>query len=160
MITGMHLPQANADALQRWMQRQHPQAVMSAAPLDIQRAIERVRKLLEGERNDDLQDIALDMSRVPLFHQQVYAATRRIAPGRTRSYGEIAAEIGAPQAAREVGTALGLNPFAPIVPCHRVLAAGGRSGGFSAAGGVATKLKLLQIENAQIGDAPDLFQQA
>ena len=71
-------------------------------------------------------------------------------PGTTMSYGEIAREIGEPAAAREVGQALGRNPFPIIVPCHRVLAAGGRTGGFSAKGGVATKFKMLAIEGATL----------
>ena len=73
---------------------------------------------------------------VPEFHRRVYEATRAIPPGSTLSYGEVAAQIGAPGAARAVGQALGRNPFAIVVPCHRVLAAGGKAGGFSANGGL------------------------
>ncbi len=81
---------------------------------------------------------------------------RTIPPGTTLTYGEIAARLGNPGHARAVGQALGSNPFAPVVPCHRVLAAGGRSGGFSANGGVATKLRMLQIERASF-NGPGLF---
>ena len=94
------------------------------------------------------------MAGVPDFHRRVYEAARRIGPGHTRTYGELAAELGEPGAARAVGQALGANPFAVIVPCHRVLAAGGRGGGFSAPGGVDTKLRLLEIERARIGHQP------
>ncbi len=73
------------------------------------------------------------------------------------TYGEIAARLGDPAAARAVGVALGRNPVPVIVPCHRVLAAGGRSGGFSAPGGIATKMRLLAIEDAAPGGQPDLF---
>ena len=93
---------------------------------------------------------------MPPFHRRVYEVTRTIAPGVTRSYGEIAARLGAPRSARAVGQALGRNPFAILVPCHRVLAAGGKPGGFSANGGVATKLRLLAIETAQNNGAPAL----
>jgi methylated-DNA-[protein]-cysteine S-methyltransferase len=89
------------------------------------------------------------MERVPPFHRRVYEAARTIPSGTTLSYGEIAARIGAPGSARAVGQALGRNPFAIVVPCHRVLAAGGKVGGFSANGGIATKLRLLAIEAAQ-----------
>jgi len=81
-----------------------------------------------------------------------------VAPGATLSYGEVAARLGEPGAARAVGQALGRNPFAPVVPCHRVLAADGRSGSFSAQGRVATKLRMLQIERARIGGEPGLFE--
>jgi methylated-DNA-[protein]-cysteine S-methyltransferase len=81
----------------------------------------------------------------------VYLAARDILAGQTLTYGELARNLGAPGAARAVGQALGKNPFAPIVPCHRVLAAGGRPGGFSAHGGPSTKLKMLAIERAAIG---------
>jgi len=97
------------------------------------------------------------MSQVTPFQRAVYAIARAIPPGQTRTYGEVAHELGDPGLSRAVGQALGHNPFAPIVPCHRVLAAGARSGGFSASGGVATKLRMLQIEHAQIGGAPGLF---
>jgi methylated-DNA-[protein]-cysteine S-methyltransferase len=85
---------------------------------------------------------------VPEFDRLVYAATRRIPRGATRTYGEIAVEIGDPEAARAVGAALGRNPFPIVVPCHRVLAADGRPGGFSAHGGVRTKMRMLEIEGA------------
>jgi methylated-DNA-[protein]-cysteine S-methyltransferase len=86
------------------------------------------------------------MEKVPAFEREVYAAAREIAPGRTATYGDIAKRIGRPGQAREVGVALARNPFAIVVPCHRVVAANGKTGGFSAGGGVDTKLKLLSIE--------------
>jgi methylated-DNA-[protein]-cysteine S-methyltransferase len=95
-----------------------------------------------------LRSIALDERDVDAFRRRVYAATREIAPGATASYGEIARAIGEPGAARDVGAALGENPFPLVVPCHRVLAANGALHGFSAPGGIATKRKLLEIECA------------
>jgi methylated-DNA-[protein]-cysteine S-methyltransferase len=103
--------------------------------------------------------VLLDMEGISAFHQRVYVRARAIPPGRTITYGELAADIGAPDAARAVGQALGLNPFAPIVPCHRILAAASRSGGFSAPGGIDTKLRMLLIERAAFG-APGLFDDA
>jgi methylated-DNA-[protein]-cysteine S-methyltransferase len=88
------------------------------------------------------------MTHVPDFHRRVYDVARRIQPGSTMSYGEIATQLGTPRDARAVGQALGQNPFPIVVPCHRVVAAGGKLGGFSAPGGVTTKLRLLAIEGA------------
>src|SRR5207247_3617490 len=101
-----------------------------------------------GEASD-LSAVALDMERVSPFHRRVYQVARTIPPGATLSYGDIAAHLGARGLARAVGQALGRNPFAIVVPCHRVLAAGGKVGGFSANGGIVTKLRLLSIEGAQ-----------
>ena len=104
-----------------------------------------------------LQELALDIAAVPDFHCKVYAAARQLPPGQTCTYGEMARALGEPGAARAVGQALGANPFAPIVPCHRILAAGGKPGGFSARGGVNTKLRLLGIEGAKAAAQADLF---
>jgi methylated-DNA-[protein]-cysteine S-methyltransferase len=102
----------------------------------------------------DLMPIALDLSQVPEFHRRIYALARANPPGAPRTYGEIAAALGEPGAARAVGQAMGANPFPIIMPCHRVLAAGGETGGFSAPGGVATKLLLLAIEGAAEARGP------
>lgn len=119
-------------------------------------AMERVAGLLAG-RSDDLADIPLDLTGVSAFEAAVYALTRAIPPGQTRTYGAIAGDLGDPGAARAVGTALGRNPFPPIVPCHRVLAARGGAGGFSAPGGLDTKRRLLEIERARTTPEPSLF---
>ena len=97
----------------------------------MQRAIDGVVALLRGEPCE-LERVTLDMDGVPPFHRRVYEVARTIPPGTTLSYGEVAARMGEPGAARDVGQALGQNPFAIIVPCHRVLAANGKVGGFSA----------------------------
>jgi methylated-DNA-[protein]-cysteine S-methyltransferase len=119
-------------------------------------AIVRIQALLAGTR-DDLADLPLELEGVPEFHRRVYAVARAIPPGEVLTYGEVARRLGEPGAARAVGQALGKNPFAPVVPCHRVLAAGGRSGGFSAEGGADTKLRMLEIERARFGPQPGLF---
>lgn len=156
-ICGVLLPQDDPTQTGPRMQGCFPEAGETTPPTWVQTVIERVRQLLGGGSSDTLADVALDMTGVPDFDQRVYAVARAIPPGQTLSYGEVAAKLGAPGAARAVGQALGHNPFAPIVPCHRVLAAGKRSGGFSAGGGVATKLRMLQIEKAELGDGPGWF---
>jgi methylated-DNA-[protein]-cysteine S-methyltransferase len=156
-LLGSSLPAASAAATRAHLQRRFRDARAQAPPPAVQQVIDRVRALLQGGTGDDLADIALDMADVPAFHQRVYALARAIPPGATRSYGELALELGAAQLARAVGQALGANPFPIIVPCHRVLAAGSRAGGFSAPGGTRTKLRLLEIEGARLGGAPGLF---
>ena len=155
-IVGVQLPEAREALTRARMRRLFPDAIETGPPLQVRSAAERIAALLRGAR-DDLRDIELDMSGISLFEVRVYELVRGIAPGETLTYGEVAARLGEPGGARAVGRALGRNPFAPVVPCHRVLAAGGRSGGFSADGGVATKLRMLQIEGARIGAAPGLF---
>ena len=155
-LIGVYLPEAEPRATRARIQRRFHGAVETAPPPDVQTAIDAIGELLHGGDND-LQSIRIDMSRLPAFNQQVYAIARAIPPGRTRTYGEIAAELGDPLLARAVGQALGSNPFPIVVPCHRVMAAGGKSGGFSAPGGLVTKLKLLEIERAPLGGSPGLF---
>lgn len=120
------------------------------APPSVRHAIEGIQALLAGEPRD-LREVVLDMERLSEFHRRVYAHVRAIPPGSTRSYGEVAEALGDKSLARAVGQAMGYNPFAPVVPCHRVLAAGQRSGGFSAQGGARTKLRMLEIEGARLG---------
>ena len=126
------------------------------APQVVVDAIHGVQALLRGEALG-LLDIDIDMRGVPEFACKVYALTRAIAPGETRTYGELARELGDVNLSRAVGQALGANPFAPIVPCHRILAAGDRSGGFSAHGGAEQKLRMLAIEGACPGGTLPLF---
>jgi methylated-DNA-[protein]-cysteine S-methyltransferase len=156
-VVGAQLPRSDIESTRATMRRRFPDVPeFDAPPEDLREVMRRIRSLLEGER-DQLLDVPLDMEGVPDFQQRVYHVTRNIPPGRTLTYGEVARKAGDPGAARAVGQALGHNPFAPIVPCHRVLAAGSASGGFSAEGGVATKLRMLQIERAQFGAEPGLF---
>lgn len=158
-VRGLHLPGADRARTLAGLQRRHPHAQEAAPTPAVQATIDAIVALLDGAAVD-LSGIALDMDGVPDFHRRVYAVARTIPPGRTLSYGEVARRLGAPQAAREVGQALGANRFAIIVPCHRVLGAGGRAGGFSAPGGLDTKRRLLEIERARIGDQPGLFDAA
>jgi methylated-DNA-[protein]-cysteine S-methyltransferase len=120
-----------------------------ALPRFVAEAITRIAAMLAGAP-DDLADLALDDARVDGFRRSVYAATRRVGPGATTTYGEIARAIGAPPVtgARDVGVALARNPFPIVVPCHRVIAANGTLTGFSAPGGLATKRRMLELEGA------------
>jgi methylated-DNA-[protein]-cysteine S-methyltransferase len=156
-IVAACLPEAEERRARARLARRCPGATEQLPPPNVQRAIDRVVALLRGTA-DDLADIALDMGGIPQFNARVYAVARTIPPGATLTYGDIARRLGAPELAREVGQAMGQNPFPPIVPCHRVVAAGRKSGGFSARGGVATKLRLLAIEGAQIDGTLPLFE--
>ena len=155
-IVACQLPDVNRAATVRRMNLRHAESEEAAPPQWVARVIERVRALLDGA-HDDLADVPLDMHSEPDFNRRVYDVTRAIGPGSTLSYGDVAKKIGEPNSARAVGQALGHNPFAPIVPCHRVLGAGNTGVGFSATGGVQTKLKMLEIERAQLGGQPGLF---
>lgn len=155
VLHAVHLPEASPGRLRDRM-RTRLGVPEAEPPPFVQQAMARIRGLLDGAP-DDLADLPLALDSVPAFHRKVYEVTRAIPPGRTMTYGEVARAIGEPGASRAVGQALGLNPFAPVVPCHRVLAAGSRSGGFSAEGGAATKLKMLEIEKARFGSEPGLF---
>jgi methylated-DNA-[protein]-cysteine S-methyltransferase len=155
-IVGIWLPETDERRTRARLLGRRPDSVESSPPPDVRAAIEKIVALLSGERRD-LADVALDFEGVPAYHRRVYAAARTIPPGRTLTYGEVASKLGDPLRAREVGRALARNPFPIVVPCHRVLAAHGRSGGFSAPGGVSTKLRLLEIEGARAAGIPTLF---
>lgn len=147
-IVGVQLPEADAAGTRARLLRSTGALPEADPPAEVLAAIGQIRALLAGEPHD-LSALVLDMHRLTDFQRRVYAATSAIPPGQTRTYGEIAAELGDTHLARAVGQALGFNPFAPVVPCHRVLAAGQRAGGFSAHGGAATKLRMLATEGAQ-----------
>src|SRR5260221_10883886 len=152
-ISGVQLPEPSEGKPRGRLARRYPQARQAPPPGDVRRAIEAIAALLEGERSD-LSAVALDMEDVAEFDRRVYEAARAIPAGATLSYGELAARLGEGGLAREVGQALGRNPFPLIVPCHRVLAAGAKAGGFSANGGVATKTALPPIRRARPSEVP------
>jgi len=158
-LLGVQLPEGDAARTRARMRRRYPTAGESSPPGDVKRAIDGIVSLIGGEAID-FSAVALDMERLPAFHRRVYEVARTISCGATLTYGDIAKRLGVPGEAREVGDALGKNPFPIIVPCHRVLAAGGKLGGFSAPGGVATKRRLLAIEGARATTGPDLFDRA
>jgi methylated-DNA-[protein]-cysteine S-methyltransferase len=154
-LTGVQLPHADEAATRRRLCQRYPNGQEASPSAEVQQAIDGIVALLRGEARD-LTGVAIDNSDTPAFNAQVYAITRTVPPGATITYGEIAERLGDKMLAREVGQALGQNPCPLVMPCHRVLAAGGKSGGFSASGGVVTKLRLLTIEGAQ-PNGPTLF---
>lgn len=156
-IVGVQLPEIEGLAHTRArLAKLFPKVEEKPPPPFVRGVMKRIVALLNGEP-DDLLDVTLDMSGLPLFNRKVYEVTRAILPGQTLTYGDIAKMLGEPGAARAVGQALGRNPFAPVVPCHRVLAAGAGLGGFSAGGGATTKLRMLQIEGAKVAAQKNLF---
>jgi len=154
-IVATCLAEPDARRARARLTRRCPGGEERTPPAEVQRVIDRVVALLRGEA-DDLTDVALDMAGVPEFNARIYAIIRAVPPGETITYGEIAKRLGDADA-RDVGQAMGQNPFPPIVPCHRVVAAGQKRGGFSAPGGVATKLRMLAIEGAQVDGTLPLF---
>jgi methylated-DNA-[protein]-cysteine S-methyltransferase len=154
-ICGVQLPEKDVAATRARVHRRHPAAVEAAPTPDVRHAIDGIVALLAGEKRD-LSDIKVDDEGEAEFNKRVYAIVRKVPPGQTITYGEIAEKLGDRLLARDVGQAMGQNPTPVIMPCHRVLAASGKTGGFSAPGGVSTKLKLLSIEGMQPG-GPTLF---
>ncbi|MEU7785831.1 methylated-DNA--[protein]-cysteine S-methyltransferase [Amycolatopsis sp. NPDC049159] len=155
VVVGTSLPEGSGARTRAWLLRRFPDAVEEPPPAAVRAAVDGIVALLGGAR-PDLASVALDLASVPEFHRRAYEVARTIPPGRTLTYGDIAHRLGQPGSAQAVGQAMGHNPFPIIVPCHRVLAAGGKDGGFSARGGVGTKRRMLVIEGA-LADEPTLF---
>jgi methylated-DNA-[protein]-cysteine S-methyltransferase len=155
-ITSVQLPMGDEKKTRTRLQQRHDDLVEAPPPAKVQAAIDGIVELLEGKPND-LADVVLDLDGVPEFNRGVYDIARTIPPGKTMTYGDIAKQLGGVELSRDVGQALGRNPCPIVVPCHRVLAAGNKPGGFSANGGVVTKLKMLTIEGAVVNHTPSLF---
>lgn len=154
-IAGVGLPERSEASTRNRLKRRFPGARDGEPPAQVRRVIDDIVALIGGERRD-LNYATLDIAAAPEFHRRVYEIARAIPAGATLSYGEVAERLGDRNLARDVADALSQNPCPVIVPCHRVLATGGKPGGFSAPGGVATKLRLLTIEGAQ-PEGPMLF---
>ncbi len=155
-INGVQLPMGSEEKTRARIRQRHGDIAEAPPPVEVQHAIAGIVELLSGKPND-LSDVVLDLDGVPEFHRGVYDIARTIPPGQTMTYGDIARRLGGVELSRDVGQALGRNPCPVVVPCHRVLAAGGKPGGFSANGGVTTKLKMLAIEGAVVNHTPSLF---
>lgn len=155
-IVAVQLPQPSEAQTRVRLKQRYLDIEEAAPPAAVKHAISRIVALLQGVPAD-LSAIDLDLDGCPDFNRQVYAIARTIPPGSTLTYGDIAKQLGGVELSRQVGTALGQNPCPILVPCHRVLAAGGKPGGFSANGGVVTKLKMLAIEGAAVNYTPSLF---
>jgi methylated-DNA-[protein]-cysteine S-methyltransferase len=158
-ITRFQLPTASAAAAERLLLRRLPEADVGEPPPAVKEAVAAVKRYFEGEETD-FSGFELDLEGQDAFFRQIYAAARKIAWGRTTTYGALAKELGAgPEAARDVGQAMAKNPVALIIPCHRVLAAGGKIGGFSAPGGSSAKMRMLELEGVRVGP-PEPAQQS
>jgi methylated-DNA-[protein]-cysteine S-methyltransferase len=155
-IRGTQLPEPGRGAAVRRLQQRFPDAHSASPTPAIAAAIGRIQAVLGGAK-DDLADLALDWRTVSAFDRAVYQEAQAIPCGETVTYGALAARLGDPGRAQAVGQALGRNPWPIVVPCHRITAADGRMGGFSAPGGTATKLKLLEIEGALRPELLPLF---
>lgn len=155
-VTGAALPEPTAEATLTRLKRRRPDAEVRDPPAYIAEAAAAITALTRGEPVD-LMGVALDQAGYPEFDRQVWAVTHAIPVGRTLTYGDIARRLGDIALSRAVGQALGANPIPILVPCHRVVAADGKTGGFSAPGGVSTKLRLLNIERAATSADPLLF---
>ena len=155
-ITGVQLPMGSEEKNRKRIRQRNGDIPEGEPPAEVKRAIGAMTELLEGKSND-LAEVLLDLDDVPAFNRGVYDIARKIPPGQTLTYGDIAKKLGGVELSRDVGQALGRNPCPIVVPCHRVLAAGNKPGGFSANGGVVTKLKMLAIEGAVVNHTPGLF---
>lgn len=157
-LIGAYLPENDPAVVRTSFARKFPGATEATPPPSIASVVERIVALMRGDKVD-MSDAPLDWTRVPEFNAKVYEITRRIPPGETLTYGQIAVQLGDRLLAQQVGGALGRNPWPIVVPCHRVTAANGKLGGFTARGGAQTKLKLLAIEGASAAAQTDLFGQ-
>jgi methylated-DNA-[protein]-cysteine S-methyltransferase len=155
-IVGVQLPEEREIETRRRMLRQYPDARELAPPPNVEMAIEGIATLLRGE-GANLSEVALDMNGIHAFNARVYAFARTIPRGETRSYGEVAASLRASGAVRSVAQAISRNPFVIIVPCHRVLEAGGYADKISPNGGSISKRRLLSIEGAGSPSSKTLF---
>jgi len=149
-LTALQLPEADRTATERRLKRIAVGVLAADPPAPIRGAIAEISAYCCGSQVA-FASVALDLARVPSFALRVYTAARAVPWGRTATYGELARRIGQPLAARAVGQALGQNPLPIIIPCHRVLASGGKIGGFSAYRGARTKRQLLALEGVQLG---------
>lgn len=154
-LAAVQLPERDrAATLRRLLARLASPSTEDAAPGPAIGALsQRIRAHSLGETVDHSQT-GLDLAGVDDFRRDIYSAASGLRFGETTTYGELARQAGHPGKAREAGEALGRNPVPLVVPCHRILAAGGRLGGFSAPGGSATKAKLLSLEGVRLGPPP------
>ncbi|MBL8584852.1 MAG: methylated-DNA--[protein]-cysteine S-methyltransferase [Rhizobiaceae bacterium] len=151
-LTRLSLPDRSRDATLRRLRSDG--AAEEPLPKMLVATAQAIARYADGE-TEAFDAVPLDLSDVEdAFRLAIYAAARALGYGETTTYGELAARAGYPGMAREAGAALGTNPVPLIVPCHRILAAGGKIGGFSAPGGSSTKLRLLSLEGVSLGPRP------
>jgi methylated-DNA-[protein]-cysteine S-methyltransferase len=155
-IVGVQLPEAREIDTRRRLFQLYPEARESKPPPNSEVAIEGMVSLLHGDAAD-FSDVTLDMRGIHGFDQRVYQITQRILRGETLTYADVAARLGSPSAVRSVALALARNPFVVIVPCHRVLEAGGYADRMSPHGGLISKRRLLSIEGAVSSNSKTLL---
>jgi methylated-DNA-[protein]-cysteine S-methyltransferase len=156
-VVAVQLPEAREIDTRRRIFQVHPEAREQAMPLNTEFAIEGIAGLLQGS-DPDFSDVSLDAGDVPAFNRRVYEYTCTIPRGETRTYYEIAKALGASGAAHSVAQAIARNPYMIIVPCHRVLEAGGYADRISPYGGVISKRRLLALEGAHPIASKTLFE--
>lgn len=153
-VARFQLPAATAVTTEHNLLRRLPHARPGVPPEEISAVVSAAQRYFAGEHLD-FSEVRLDLADQDEFFARIYAATRRVGWGCTTTYGTLAKELGAgPEAARAVGQAMARNPVPLIIPCHRVLAAGGKVGGFSAPGGTTAKMRMLELEGVQLGPPP------
>lgn len=158
-VSRFQLPDRSAEATERRLLRRLSGAKPGTPPPQVADTVAAVRRYFAGEKVE-FSDVQLDLDGEDEFFRHVYAAARRVGWGHTTTYGALAKELGGGwEAARDIGQAMAKNPVALIIPCHRVLAAGGKVGGFSAPGGSASKIKMLELEGVHL-DTPRPAQQS
>ncbi len=158
-ITRFQLPTKKAADTERLLLRRLVAGEPGTPTPQIAEAVDAVRRYFGGEEVD-FTGLTLDLEGQDPFFREIYAAARQLAWGQTTTYGALAKALGAgPEAARKVGQAMAKNPVALIIPCHRVLAAGGKVGGFSAPGGSTSKIRMLELEGVHLGP-PEPAQQS
>jgi methylated-DNA-[protein]-cysteine S-methyltransferase len=157
-ITRLQLPERDREAGEKRLLKRLPEATQGEPPPHVVQVIAQIQRYAAGEPVE-FSDVALDIDDVPSYHRAIYDGARAVKWGETTTYGALAAKAGSPQDAREVGVALARNPVTLIIPCHRVLAAGNKMGGFSAYGGTIMKERLLALEGVTVGEPvlPGLF---
>jgi methylated-DNA-[protein]-cysteine S-methyltransferase len=146
-LCAVSLPEPTREACLRSLRRRLPHLAECPLPAALTPLVERLRAYAAGSQ-DDFTDVAVEFGARDAFALDVYRAARTLAYGQTTTYGGLADLAGHPGKAQAVGQTLGANPVPIVVPCHRIVAAGGRMGGFSGAGGVVTKRRLLDLEQA------------
>jgi methylated-DNA-[protein]-cysteine S-methyltransferase len=158
-VSRFQLPTKSAEATDRLMRRRALDVEPGLPPPTVAAVVEAAKRYFAGEEMDFSQ-VQVDLAGGDAFFAQIYDALRQVGWGRTTTYGALAKEVGAGrEAARDVGEAMAKNPMPLIIPCHRVLAAGGKLGGFSAPGGSNTKARMLELEGVRVGP-PEAAQQA
>jgi methylated-DNA-[protein]-cysteine S-methyltransferase len=150
-LAGVQLPEKDRAATERRLAAKSGSSGPAVPPPAIESLIADIRKYLAGEKID-FSSVAVDLSRLDDFRRKLYSTLRNVGFGHTVTYGELARQLDLPgwEGARDVGEAMGRNPVPIVIPCHRVLAAGNKPGGFSAYGGITTKQKLLALEGVSL----------